>query len=54
MQIMHGGGFAAILGPDGRRISEALSHDQEAMITADLDMSELDTHKGDKARFGDA
>jgi len=36
-----GGGHAVIYGPDGRPLVDKIPHDQEGLLIADLDMSEI-------------
>jgi len=39
--ISAGGGHAVIFGPDGRSLADKIPHDQEGLLIADLDMSEI-------------
>jgi aliphatic nitrilase len=45
-QFLHvGGGFAVIYGPDGSRIGDTLSPDQEGLIFADIDLGQISVAK---------
>ena len=39
--ISAGGGHAVIFGPDGKPLADKIPHDQEGLLIADLDMSEI-------------
>jgi nitrilase len=39
--ISAGGGHAVIYGPDGRPLADKIPHDQEGLLIADLDMSDI-------------
>lgn len=52
VQVGHGGGFAAIYGPDGNMIARAKDQFCEQLVIADIDLAETQTARLAQAKFG--